>query len=351
MASTVTNAADPTANKALQPPTQSPTRSGDPGKFAVALRDSANTTASGTAKASTGPSSPPDTFLEKLYATLQQFFQPGGGQYFALQFPGRFLQISQYAWDTKSAGIFGQFIKPVAVNESEFRLTDQLYDVAEVVSGPNGVNLSIVYDQILNNLLPIFQDTGLAKQQNEIRQWLLKEVKISPWVQKLLDAQHKLSGSGDGAAANGASSTLNGNPQFAVANKASEAGTINRLELSDVLLKEYLLAKQAWELERDGMIEKALEFKLGTEESSEALNDLTRRLAHITALRQSQLASKWADVVVRGYYHNIREYMGYMDIKVGPSMFGLGDNLYLYNLYRALRNSFKTPRIASVKHP
>ena len=270
---------------------------------------------------SDGASPPTESFLEKLYAALQQFFYPGGGQYFALQFPGRFLQISQYAWDTKSAGIYGQFVKPVAVNESEFRLTDQLYDVAEVVGGPNGVNLSIVYDQILNNLLPIFQDTGLGKQQNEIRKWLLREVKISPWIQKLLDAQQKLSGLTDGAdAVDGASFTHRDGAQFAVSNKASQTNTVNRLELSNALLQEYLQAKQAWELERSQMIEEALELRLGTEESTKALNKLTRRLAHITALRQSQLASKWADVVVRGYYHNIREYMGYMDIKVSSPM-------------------------------
>lgn len=91
--------------------------------------------------------------------------------------------------------------------------------------------------------------------------------------------------------------------------------TVNRLELSSALLEEYLQAKQAWELERGQTIEEALELQLGSEESSKAMNKLTRRLAHITALRQNQLTTKWADAVVRGYYHNIREYMGYMDIK------------------------------------
>ncbi len=43
------------------------------------------------------------------------------------------------------------------MNESEFRLVDQMYDVAEVVSAPNGINLSIVYEQMLNNLLPKFR--------------------------------------------------------------------------------------------------------------------------------------------------------------------------------------------------
>jgi hypothetical protein len=41
---------------------------------------------------------------------------------------------------------------------------------------------------------------------------------------------------------------------------------------------------------------------------------LTRKLAHITATRQAQLASKYNDAVVRGYTHTIKDYMGYMDI-------------------------------------
>ena len=78
------------------------------------------------------------------------------------------------------------------------------------------------------------------------------------------------------------------------------------MELSQALTQEYLAAKQAWELERDEMIKNA---------KGEDLDALTRRLAHITAIRESQLASKYADAVVRGYSHVIRQYLGYMDIK------------------------------------
>lgn len=96
-------------------------------------------------------------------------------------------------------------------HKSRFRLTDQLYEVAEIVAGANGVNLSIIYDQILNNLLPIFQDTRIGKQQNEIRRWSLKEIKISPWIQKLLEAQHRSSVGGPGITPMvGASSALEG---------------------------------------------------------------------------------------------------------------------------------------------
>ncbi|CAL1713901.1 unnamed protein product [Somion occarium] len=193
---------------------------------------------------------------------------------------------SLYAWDTTTAGVYGQFIKPVAINESKFRLVDQLYEVTEIIGAPNSLNLFIIYDEILNNLLPAFQSPELSKQQNEIQKWLLKKVKAQPWIIKLLETQqsrHSL----QKKAPQGAASALS-KPTFAISNKLTEEKKINHLELSTALYEEYLYAKQIWELET---------------------------LAHTTAVRQAQLVSKWGDAIVRGYYHNVREYMGYMDIK------------------------------------
>ncbi|TCD66802.1 hypothetical protein EIP91_000938 [Steccherinum ochraceum] len=239
-----------------------------------------------------------------------------------LPLPGRAADPNaggQYAWDTGSAGIYGQFIKPVVVNESEFRLTDQLYDVAEVVSGPNGVSMSQVYETVLNNLIPVFRSNGLAQQQDQIRQWLLRDVKTTAWIREIIDGQHtagKISSSddseNDGTVVAASGATVG--PAFAVSNKL-EDGTITRMELSNALMQEYLQAKQAWEVERDAMIEEALQLKLGSGESSAALNALTRKLAHTTAAREAQLSAKYADAVVRGYTHNVREYIGYLDIR------------------------------------
>ena len=55
-----------------------------------------------------GPEPTKGNFLDALSTSLKKFFSPGGGQVFSLQFPGRFLQISEYAWDTRTAGIYGQ---------------------------------------------------------------------------------------------------------------------------------------------------------------------------------------------------------------------------------------------------
>lgn len=264
------------------------------------------------------------SFINVIISKLQEFFTPGGGQIFTLQFPGRFLQMSEYAWDTKTAGIYGQVVKPLAVNESEFRLTDQLYDVAEVVSGPNGVSLSQVYEQVLNNLLPAHKHGKLTKAQEKIRGWLLKDVETAPWVEELMKAQQAEQSVVPGRAATlkpGSkgpvkSSSTGPAPAFAISPKITDSSkSINRMELSNALMQEYLDAKNAWETERDAMLSQALKLKLGTEESQEALNDLTRKLAHTTAAREAQLAAKYSDAVVRGYSHNVREYVGYLDVK------------------------------------
>ncbi|KAF7303430.1 ZnMc domain-containing protein [Mycena indigotica] len=279
-------------------------------------------------------------FLFELVTALKQFFDPGNNQMFTLQFPGRFLDQSSYAWDTSIAGVYGQFVKPTVVNEAEFRLVDQLYDLTDTVGGPNGTNLSIVYEQLLNNLLPRYVDNGLAQQQNQIRQWLLKDVKMSQWITDIMARQQQreqslanavalglgkkaASGSGgsgtnggSGSAPAGASSAVLGpGKMFDISSKATASGdTLNRIELSELLMNEYLYAKQDWEVERDALIRQATVADLGTPESQRALNDVTQQLAHITATRQAQLASKYADAVVRGYSHAVHDYMGYLDI-------------------------------------
>jgi len=60
-----------------------------------------------------------------------------------------------------------------------------------------------------------------------------------------------------------------------------------------------LAAKQGWELKRDTMIENA-------RTKNEDMEDVTRKLAHVTSIREAQLAAKHADAVVPGYSHTVR---------------------------------------------
>lgn len=78
------------------------------------------------------------------------------------------------------------------------------------------------------------------------------------------------------------------------------------MELVETLMQRYLIAKSDWEKERDAKITKA---------KGKELDAVTRELARITPIRKAELAAKHADAVVRGYSHNIRQYLSYMDIK------------------------------------
>ncbi|KAF7299383.1 ZnMc domain-containing protein [Mycena indigotica] len=261
-------------------------------------------------------------FLYELVQNLKQFFNPGQSQQFTLQFPGRFLDQNSYAWNTADAGINGQFVKPTVVNEAEFRLADQLYDLSDVVGGPNGTNLSIVYEQLLNNLLPKFVPNGLGTQQAEIRDWLTQDVPMSQWM-KDIQARHRVRERerADALALLLGTKTAE---QIAAEHEQEQSAsgddsennkeTINRIELSQLLMNEYLYTKQDWQTERDALMKHANAADLGTAESAKALDELARKLSHITASRQALLAEKYNDAVVRGHSHTIKEYLGYLDI-------------------------------------
>ncbi|CVK95306.1 uncharacterized protein FMAN_13433 [Fusarium mangiferae] len=48
---------------------------------------------------------------------------------------------------------FAPMIKPIPVTEAEFRLTDGILELSNIVGGPNGSKLSEKYDQVLSGLI------------------------------------------------------------------------------------------------------------------------------------------------------------------------------------------------------
>ena len=116
------------------------------------------------------------TLLEILYESLSKTIGPTGSQILSLQFPTRYLAKDEFQFEP--SGIYYNFIKPVAVAEAEFRLTDALYDAAAIVSAPNGRSLSTVYNQVINNLVPKYADADrkVREERERIRAWLLTEI-------------------------------------------------------------------------------------------------------------------------------------------------------------------------------
>ncbi|SPO47202.1 uncharacterized protein PSANT_04890 [Moesziomyces antarcticus] len=280
-------------------------------------------------------------FIKVMYDKLLNFFPPGDGQYFALQFPTRYLDKASFAYDTSS--VFSRFEKPVVVNEAEFRLTDDLFNLGPIVGGPNGQSLSNNYVKVLNSLVPSYEGIEARKQRELMRSWLLAEthpdeaafISDSRLVVPNLDGSGvaKLAGgSGVQISTNGAVAGQLQPNQVSPSSDASldaakgalrgveatgmtDARLMTRMEFSNTLTMEYLGAKQKWELDRDAQMQEA-EAKNDPKE----LEKLTRKLAHITGTQNAILSNKYANAVVRGHTHTVRELLGHLDIRTTAEM-------------------------------
>ncbi|KAJ1021938.1 hypothetical protein NDA16_003700 [Ustilago loliicola] len=214
-------------------------------------------------------------FIEVLYKKLINFFPPGEGQYFALQFPTRYLDKASFAYDT--SGVFSRFEKPVLVNEAEFRLTDAMYNLGPIVGGPNGQSLSSNYIKLLNSLIPGYEGSDSRQQRELMRSWLLNPTHHDE-AAFTVDSRLAVNGLNDsdaGALSDKSSvqivthdadvraggvkdTTRSSSGRLAAAKDALEgveaegltnARPMNRMEFSNTLTMEYLIAKQTWELD------------------------------------------------------------------------------------------------------
>lgn len=302
----------------------------------------------------------PGDLADILYTKLSGVFKTSGDQYLALQLPARYLDKNTFSY--KTDGIYSQFLKPTVVNEAEFRLTDQLYDVGKFVGGPNGKSLSTTYEAVINNLVPRSTNKDIAKEREKYRAFLLREAPdqaqyfVNDTLVKQSGASAAASKSGssdatgvriigesddpiaaaaaafgpdvldqlqgaktpargrltDSGAPSGASAAARSLEQSLVASKAAQPRKMTLIETSNYLYSEYANDKTRWELGRDDMVRKAIR---DSKNDPEALNDVTRRLAHISQAVNSRLSMKYLDAVVRGYYHVVREMVGLMDVK------------------------------------
>ncbi|RBR24702.1 uncharacterized protein FIESC28_02475 [Fusarium coffeatum] len=203
---------------------------------------------------------PTNSFIYQLYDKLSTLYCPGGGQYFALQFPTRFLDKDTFAYELK--GQFSRFNKPIAVSEAEFNLTDDLYAPSPI------------------------------KQQEKMRKWLLKETKLGN-AAYIGETRSPIPGLNKGRA--------NDLPQG-----------MTRMDYSDSLMQAYLRDRQDWEERRDKMI---FEASGQAATNPQVMENMTRRLAHLGALEEAKLSAKYADAVVRGYRHTVRGFLGHLDVK------------------------------------
>lgn len=204
--------------------------------------------------------------MDQIYDKISETFGVQN-QLFTMEFPGRVLNESLYSYDINSS--YSELEKPMSVIQSEFRLSNSLYDTYQLTGGPNGKTLSTVYSEALNMLVPKYDKNDREQDVEKQRIWLLEPVKTF----------------------------IDGN-----------ATTASRIDIYALLNQRYLEAKEAWETEKTAKYFKAQNSQEVTDE------EYARWLAITGPAREAEIQAKYTDLVVRGYYHEVRNLLGYMDI-------------------------------------
>lgn len=209
--------------------------------------------------------------IDTIYSKINEVFK-ASTQTFMMEFPGRVLDKDLYAFDTSS--VYAEETKPQPVLEEEFRLTDDLFDIGNISGGPSGRKLSNVYEEALNMLVPKFDVNGdFYQDKQKIRNWLLEEVDY----QDPSDATGKIS-------------------------------KISRIDLYKKLNSEYEAAKLKWKKDK-------IDKLIAAEGSEKSLEDFTRQIAIEAESVDAELEGVFADLVVRGFYHEVKNCLAYLDIK------------------------------------
>ena len=223
------------------------------------------------------------SIIEKIYAKINELFGVQG-QTFCMEFPGRVLNEATYGFDTDTN--YANLIKPQSVIEEEFRLSDDLFGLWQLTGGPSGEKLSTVYEKVLNKLTPNYpkdKELRFIKDKAEMRKWLEEKVVIR-----------------------------SKNEEEDEDDDIEFVGT--RMQYYQELNKKYQDALAEWKTEKNEALKK-VRAEPDPEKRAELMENYSRFVATVAPARQAKLEALFADLVVRGYYHEVREILGYLDVK------------------------------------
>lgn len=208
-----------------------------------------------------------DALIMQIYQKIDSLLGGGPtGQLFCMEFPARSLNYHQYEYDTDSRT--SVVSKPFTISDSEFRLVDDLFNVAPIVQGPNGNKLSIVFSELINNYVPKLKELhDFITDKVNIRQWLLTEI----------------------------TDQVNGE-EF--------KGT--RMELCKRLYAMYLDGKNKWDIEKGDEYDKR--------KKSNDLEGFADWLSRTAMVKDQELNNLFNDAVVRGYYHEVLTFLGFLNV-------------------------------------
>ncbi len=203
--------------------------------------------------------------MDIMYNKLNEVLG-AGDQLFTMEFPARALNQSMYSYDTSDRN--SVLTKPYVVQEAEFRLVDGLLNTSPITQGPNGKQLSVVYDRLLNNYVPKLEDLkSFILDKYDLRRFLLEEIE----------------------------DTLDG-----------EQIKCSRMEFCQRLYGKYLQKKNEWLKDKDKKFEDSREKK--------KFDDFAKWVSSEGLVRDEELNNLFNDVVVRGNYHEVMTILGFLNI-------------------------------------
>ena len=205
-----------------------------------------------------------ESLIMKIYEAIEESLA-GGNQLFCMEMPPRTLNPVDYAYPIENYNS-STFEKPYAVQDKEFRLSDNLFDTVPLTQGPNGSKLSIVYETVLNNLAPNLNELKtFFSDKMDLRMFLLEKI----------------------------TDTIDG-----------EEVTCSRMEFCQRTYLKYLNEKMKWDQEKH---EKYITYK-------EDLDGYAKWLTSQSWTKDEELSNLFNDAIVRGYYHEIMTILGFLDV-------------------------------------
>lgn len=201
-----------------------------------------------------------------MYYQIDKLFG-AGSQLFTMEYPGRSLNRLDYAYPIEDYNS-SSLLKPYAVAEKEFRLCDNMLDLSPIVQGPNGSNLSVIYNTAINNYTPKLENVkDFFTDKMELRLFLMEKI----------------------------TDEIDG-----------EQMTCSRMEFCQRTYLRYLEKKYKWDQEK---IDKQKEYT-----TKDELDEYAKWLATTAWTKDHELECLFNDAVVRGFYHEIMTILGFLDV-------------------------------------
>ena len=201
-----------------------------------------------------------------MYYQIDKLFG-AGSQLFTMEYPGRTLNRLDYAYPIEDYNS-SSLLKPYVVAEKEFRLCDNMLDLSPIVQGPNGSNLSVVYNTAINNYTPKLENVkDFVTDKMELRLFLMEKI----------------------------TDEIDG-----------ELITCSRMEFCQRTYLRYLEKKYKWDQEK---IDKQKEYT-----TKDELDEYAKWLSTTAWTKDHELECLFNDAVVRGFYHEIMTILGFLDV-------------------------------------